>query len=233
VPGSTVDGLGCDLSRMRSVRALAATVTDTHGRLDVLVNNAGTVMFERLITEDGLETTFAVNHLAPFLLTTSLLPVLGASGAGRVTVASDNHEAIKKVPWDDLQGEREYAPLQAYNRTKLMNVWFTGGLARRTVGQGVSAYCVSPGFVRTRLARGARGPFALFIRLAGPFQAGPDKGAATTVHVATAADPGPSGGYCASRPPPGARLPVGTPAARVRSTGVHPGTPVRVATSGP
>lgn len=189
VPGAKIEALECDLSRMAEVRRLASTVVDRHGSLDVLVNNAAVAMFSRELTEDGLETSFAVNHLAPFLLTTSLLPALRTPPESRViTVTSDNHKQVKQVPWDDLQGAREFKPLQAYNRTKLMNVWFTRVLAEEVGGTGITAAAVSPGFVRTGLARNARGPFAVFIRLAAPFQSSPEKGAATTVYVATAPD---------------------------------------------
>lgn len=197
VPGAEVDVLVCDLSRMADVRRLAATVADRHGRLDVLVNNAAVAMFVRELTEDGLETSFAVNHLAPFLLSTSLLPVLRTTPESRViTVTSDNHKQVKHVPWDDLQGEREFKPLQAYNRTKLMNVWFTRVLAEKVAGTGVTTAAVSPGFVRTGLARNARGPFAVFIRLAAPFQSSPARGAETTVYAVSAPEvSGHSGGY--------------------------------------
>jgi NAD(P)-dependent dehydrogenase (short-subunit alcohol dehydrogenase family) len=196
-PGATVEALECDLSRMRSVRRLAATVADRYGRLDVLVNNAAVAMFRRALTEDGLETGFAVNHLAPFLLTTSLLPVLQVPEQARVvTVTSDNHKQVKQVPWDDLQGEREFKPLQAYNRTKLMNVWFTRVLADKVAGSGVTANCLSPGFVKTNLSRHATGPFRVFFTLVRPFQTTPEKAARTVLHVAASPDvSGVNGGY--------------------------------------
>lgn len=199
VPGAKVETLECDLARTNAVRELASTVAERYGRLDVLINNAAVAMFRRELTEDGLETSFAVNHLAPFLLTTSLLPMLRVPAEARViTVTSDNHKRVKQVPWDDLQGEGEFKPLQAYNRTKLMNVWFTRVLAEKVAGTGVSANCLSPGFVRTGLARNARGPFSVFIRLAAPFQSSPEKGAETAVHLASSPEvSGVNSGYFA------------------------------------
>jgi NAD(P)-dependent dehydrogenase (short-subunit alcohol dehydrogenase family) len=202
-PGAKVEALVCDLSRMAAVRDLAAAVSGSYGRLDVLVNNAAVSMFTREVTEDGLETNFAVNHLAPFLLTNSLLPALGVPAESRViTVTSDNHKLVKAVPWDDLQGERSFRPMQAYSRTKLLNVWFTQVLAEKVAGTGITANCLSPGFVRTDLGRHARGPFGLFLRLAAPFQRSPRKGAETAVYLATSPEvSGVTGGYFAkSRP---------------------------------
>lgn len=199
VRGARLEPLTCDLSDMNAVRALAATVAQRHERLDILINNAAVAMFRRELTDDGLEVGFAVNHLAPFLLTTSLLPMLQVPTEARVvTVTSDNHKQVKEVAWDDLQGAVAFKPLQAYNRTKLMNVWFTRILAQKVAGTGVTANCVSPGFVRTGLARNARGPFALFIRLVAPFQSSPEQGAETTVHVAASPDVSSvNGGYFA------------------------------------
>jgi NAD(P)-dependent dehydrogenase (short-subunit alcohol dehydrogenase family) len=185
-PDAQVEVLPCELSRMAEVRELARTVSDSYRGLDVLINNAATAMFTRTVTPDGFETSFAVNHLAPFLLTNSLLGALGVPDEARViTVTSDNHKQVKSVPWDDLQGEHSFKPLQAYNRTKLMNVWFTRVLADKVADTGVTANCLSPGFVRTGLARNARGPFKMFIRLVRPFQSSPQQGATTAVYLAT------------------------------------------------
>ncbi len=160
-PGAQLEVMDCDLARMDDVRRLARTVEESYGRLDVLVNNAGVVNFTRRTTADGYEQTFAVNHLAPFLLTTLLRPALAVPAEARVlTVTSDNHKTIRSVPWDDLQSERGYKPLQVYNRTKLMNIWFTQALACSLADTAITANCASPGFVRTRLARDATGVLA-------------------------------------------------------------------------
>jgi len=188
-PGAQVEVLACDLARMDDVRRLARTVQDSHGRLDVLVNNAGVVNFTRRSTVDGYEHTFAVNHLAPFLLTNLLRPALAVPNEARVlTVTSDNHKTVSSMPWDDLQSEHGYKPLQVYNRTKLMNIWFTKALSTNLANTRITANCLSPGFVRTNLARDATGPFAAFIRLAAPFQSTAETAAHATVYLATSPD---------------------------------------------
>jgi len=196
-PGAQLEVLDCDLAQLEDVRRLAHTVEDSHGRLDVLVNNAGAVNFTRRSTLDGYEQTFAVNHLAPFLLTNLLRAALAVPTEARVlSVTSDNHKTVHSVPWDDLQSEHGYKPLQVYNRTKLMNIWFTQALATSLANTAISANCVSPGFVRTRLARDATGLFAVFIRLAAPFQSSPETAATTLVHLTTAPEmSGQTGGY--------------------------------------
>ncbi len=186
-PGAHLEVLDCDLARLDDVRRLARTVQDSYGRLDVLVNNAGVVNFTRRSTVDGYEHTFAVNHLAPFLLTNLLRPALAVPVEARVlTVTSDNHKTVGSVPWDDLQSEDGYKPLQVYNRSKLLNIWFTQALATSLADTAITANCLSPGFVRTGLARDATGLFAVFIRLAAPFQTAPETAATTLVHLATA-----------------------------------------------
>lgn len=204
VPGAQVEVLECDLSRMSAVRRLAEEVTQRHGRLDVLLNNAAVAMFSWELTEDRLETDFAVNHAAPFLLTNLLLPILRVPDEARViTVTSDNHTAVKDVPWDDLQGRASFKPLTSYNRTKLMNIWFTRILAERLQGSTVTANAVSPGFVRTGLGRNATGPFSFFFRYVAPLiQSSPEKGARTAVHVASSPEvSGVSGRYFAGSAP--------------------------------
>lgn len=194
--------LSCDLSRMHEVRRLADSVRQEHPDLDVVLNHAGAATFQRVITPEGFETAFAVNHLAPYLLTTSLLPILkGRPEARVVTVSSDNHTSVKNIPWDDLYAPADFRPLQNYDRTKLLNVWFTRALARRLEGGPVSAACVSPGFVRTNLARDATGAFAFFIRRIAPlFQSSPAKGADTPVYACTASElSGRNGIYLAGR----------------------------------
>jgi retinol dehydrogenase 12 len=204
VPDAQLDVLPCDLSRMSEVRRLADTVAERYGRLDVLLNNAAVAMFRWELTEDGLETDFAVNHLAPFVLTNRLLPVLKVPDEARViTVTSDNHKGVKQIPWDDLQGAQNFKPLQTYNRTKLMNIWFTRILAERLADSAVTANSVSPGFVRTQLGRNATGGFKFFFRQIAPLiQTTPEKGAQTAITVASAPElSGVSGTYFADSAP--------------------------------
>jgi len=186
-PGAQLEVLDCDLARLDDVRRLARTVQDSYGRLDVLVNNAGVVNFTRRTSVDGYEHTFAVNHLATFLLTNLLRPALAVPAEARVlTVTSDNHKTVRSMPWNDLQSEHGYKPLQVYNRSKLLNIRFTQALATSLADTAITANCASPGFVRTRLARDATGLFAVFIRLAAPFQTSPETATTTLVHLATA-----------------------------------------------
>jgi retinol dehydrogenase-12 len=171
-----------DLSRRGPVRALAAQVQDRHARLDVLVNNAGVATFRPQLTPDGLGVTFATNHLGPFLLTNLLLDLLKKSAPARVvTVSSDRHTQQRSIPWDDLEPGHDCT----YKTSKLLNILFTHELARRLAGTGVTANCLSPGFVRTDLGREATGAFRVFLRLARPFQSNPKAGAQTSVYLAT------------------------------------------------
>jgi retinol dehydrogenase 12 len=181
-PRARVEVLTADLSRLGQVRTLAAQVGDRHDRLDVLVNNAGVAKFHPQLTPDGLGVSFATNHLGPFLLTNLLLDLLSHSAPARVvTVSSDRHKQQRSIPWDDLEPGHDCT----YKASKLLNILFTHELARRLAGTGVTANCLSPGFVRTELGREATGAFRVFLRLARPFQSNPEAGAQTSVYLAT------------------------------------------------
>ena len=150
---SAVEFLVADLSSQAEVRRLANQVKAATGRLDVLVNNAGLIRLEREVTVDGLEMTFALNHLAYFLLTNLLLDTVKASTPARiVSVASAAHQGCK-MNFDDLQGETKYSPWRAYQQSKLANILFTRELARRLEGTGVTANALHPGYVRTQIFR--------------------------------------------------------------------------------
>ena len=187
VPGSGgADGFLADFSDPREVRALAAEVLAAYSRLDVLVNNAGGYWSDRHVSADGLEWTFAVNHLAPFLLTSLLEERLRESAPARiVTVASDAHRA-GRIEFDDLQAERGYAGMRAYAQSKLANILFTRELARRLSGSGVAAYSVHPGTVRTGFAREDAGRlFSLVLRAGALLMKSPEQGAQTSVYAAS------------------------------------------------
>ncbi len=147
--GAEVDVFLADLSSQRDVRALAGQVLAAYARLDVLVNNVGGYWATRHETADGLERTFAVNHLAPFLLTNLLLDRLRASAPARVVTVSSGAQAMGRIDLDDLQGSQGYNGQRAYNQSKLANVMFTYELARRLEGSGVTANALHPGVVRT------------------------------------------------------------------------------------
>jgi len=178
-----------DMSQLDSVRKLAEQIQGRYERLDVLVNNAGVSKQAREVTADGLEMTFATNHLGPFLLTNLLLDQLRGSAPARiVTVSSSVHKQVKEIPWDDLQGAQSFNGLKAYNLSKLMNILFTRELGRRLADQGVTANSLSPGFVHTGLGREVTGGFAVFLKLSRPLQKSPEAGAATSVYLATSPD---------------------------------------------
>ena len=188
-PPVEVDVELLDLADMSSVRAFAA-----HWRapLHLLVNNAGVVMTERSLTVDGYETTLAVNHLAPFLLTHLLRERLLASGPARVVnVASDAHRMVSGFDFDDPMSERKFgfpsfvAGMRVYGMSKLANILFTIELARRLAGTGVTTNAVHPGGVATRLGTNT-GAFGKVITAAlRPFFKTPEQGAATSLYVAT------------------------------------------------
>lgn len=146
-----VDAIAADLAALRHMRQLANTLRQRYDRLDVLINNAGVFMNERRLTEDGLEMTFAVNHLAPFLLTQLLMDSLQAAHDARIiTVSSVAHQRAT-VDFDDLQGERQFDGYRAYALSKLGNILFTYELAERLAGTGITANCLHPGVITTKL----------------------------------------------------------------------------------
>lgn len=186
---SNVSGLVADLSLMAEVRSLAAAFTERYGRLDVLMNNAGAGFSERKLTAEGIEQTFALNHLSYFLLTNLLLDRLKASAPARiVNVASDAHYPAT-MDLDDLQFERRSigrAGFGLYGHSKLANILFTRELARRLEGSGVTATSVNPGMVATGIWGNTGGVFGWLIGTLGPlFMQSPAKGAATQVYLAT------------------------------------------------
>ena len=187
--GGQVDVYVADLSSQAEVRRLAGEVLQRMPRIDVLVNNAGGYWNTRHVTADGLEHTFALNHLAPFLLTCLLLGRLEQSAPARVVTVSSNAQAMGRIDFGDLQGERSYSGARAYNQSKLANVLFTYELARRLPGTSVTANALHPGVVRTSF--GAEDPGRvqrLFVPVMRPFMKSPAQGAATSIHVAS--DPG-------------------------------------------
>ena len=204
--GTEVEPAKLDLSSLDAVRTFAATYTDRHDRLDILINNAGTMAGKRRTTEDGLEWTLAVNHFGPFLLTNLLTPLLIQSAPARViTVSSENHRGAKRgLDFDDLQMTNGYSPSNAYAASKLANILFTVELDRRLGPNGVTARALHPGVVATNFGKDPNSPrwMGLTMTLLKPFLASPDKGAATNVHLATAQpDQLDAGIYWASRKP--------------------------------
>ncbi len=179
-----VDLLLADLSSQQSIRQLAEDFKQCYSQLHVLINNAGMSSLRRRETVDGLEVTFAVNHLAPFLLTNVLLDVIKASAPSRIiNVSSDAHEA-GYIKMDDLQSEKKY--MRAYGQSKLALVLFTYELARRLQGTGVTANCLHPGFVATNFGQNGTGPIGRGVmNLISRFGMSPEEGAKTSIFLAT------------------------------------------------
>jgi retinol dehydrogenase 12 len=188
-----------DLASLEQVRGLAGRLAGLE-RIDVLINNAGLVLGERRITPDGLEHVFALNHLAPFLLTSLLLPKLTASAPARVvTVTSDAHSAAR-LDLSDPNLEHGWDSWRSYANSKLANILFTRELARRLDGTGVTANCAHPGVVRTGFGRESRPLLKLGITIARPFMLSPERGADTIVYLASSPDvAGQTGGYYVKR----------------------------------
>ena len=184
--GGSAEFLQADFSSLHAVRELAAEVRSRYPRLDVLLNNAGGVNAERRLTPDGIEQTFAVNHLATFLLTEELRDLLVASAPARiVTVSSEAHRMLKALDFDNLQGEQSYKGFRAYAISKLANILFTYELDRRLHGTGVTANCLHPGTVRTGIWGAARGVLRLLVLLVQPFMISAERGAQPLIKLAS------------------------------------------------
>lgn len=190
--GGTVDTFVADLSRQSEVRRLAEEVLASLPRLDVLVNNVGGFWATRHLTADGLEHTFALNHLAPYLLTNLLLDRMKQSASSRVVTVSSAAQSGGHIDFDDLQGERDYSGARAYSQSKLANLLFTRELAARLSGTTVTANAVHPGLVSTGF--GADDPSRiqrLLVPLLRPAMKSPAQGATRSIRAAS--DPGLAG----------------------------------------
>ncbi len=195
-----VEFMQADLSSQESIRDLARTFTAKYDQLQVLVNNAGGVFSKRETTVDGLEMTFALDHLAYFLLTELLLPVLERSAPARIVNVSSGAQSTGKIDFDDLQGAKRYSGWRAYSQAKLANVLFTYELARRLQGTGVTANCLHPGFVATGFAQNNSGALQALIKVGQVFAISPEKGAETSVFLASSSlVEGVSGKYFANK----------------------------------
>lgn len=203
--GATVVTLGrdarntivCNLASLASIRDAAARISAQYPRIQLLINNAGVQRLHRTLTVDGIEETFAVNHLAPFLLTRLLLPNLSAGSPARVASVSSSLARWGSIDFADLQGEQRYNGTRAYLQSKLANIMFTGSLAERLRGSGVSAVCVYPGLVATDLLRERWWWRARWLRpLWRTLFLSPNEAARRVVGSATAALPEPGTLFC-------------------------------------
>jgi NAD(P)-dependent dehydrogenase (short-subunit alcohol dehydrogenase family) len=175
----------CDLSSLANVRRLASDFISDHSRLDVLINNAGAINGKRIHSQDGYELTFAVNHLAHFLLTNLLLDVLKKCSPSRVVVTSSAAASMSHMHFDNLMLNRNYTAFKAYSQSKLANQLFTFELARQLHQTGVTANCFNPGVVRTGFAMNNKNAFRVGMALFRPFMISAKKAAETSIYLAS------------------------------------------------
>ena len=179
-----------DLLRLAEMKRVAAEIADREQRIDVLINNAGAMFAKRRLTEDGLERTFALNHMAYFVMTAGLRERLLASGPARIiNTASAAHQGAT-LDFDDLQSAKSFGARKAYGQSKLCNILFTRELARRLQGTGVTANCLHPGFVATRFGDQSGGLISGLVWFAKFFAISPAKGAETIIYLASSPDVG-------------------------------------------
>jgi retinol dehydrogenase 12 len=186
VPHAKLELMLADLSSMASIRQLATNVTAKYASLDVLVNNAGAFYSDRRVSKDGLEMTFALNHIGYFLLTNLLLETLKRTKNSRIVSVSSGAHMSGKINFDDLQLEQKFSGWNAYCSSKLMNVLFTKELSRRLAGTGVTVNCLHPGFVNTGFAGDAKDLIGRALNFVKNFAAiTPDKGAETMIYLSS------------------------------------------------
>ena len=197
-----IDTFEADLSAQAQVRRVAAEVQEQYPRLDVLVNNVGGLWAHRHVTSDGLELTFALNHLAPFLLTSLLVGRMVAAGRGRIVTVTSSAESFGRIDFDDLQSTKSYSGQRAYNQSKLANVLFTYELARRLNGTTVTVNAVHPGVTNTSFGVADQPRSYSMSWMARPFMRSPERGADSVVWAASSSElDGVTGGYFHDRRP--------------------------------
>jgi NAD(P)-dependent dehydrogenase (short-subunit alcohol dehydrogenase family) len=189
-----------DLSSIAETRKVGAGIAASEPRIDVLINNAGALFSNRRVTPEGVELTFALNHLSYFVLTEALRERLIASAPARIVSTSSTAHQGAKLDFNDLQSANGYGGLKVYGRSKLANILFTRELARRLAGTSVTANCLHPGVVKTRFGESSGGFAGLLIPFLRPFFISPEAGADTIVYLASSPDVvGMTGGYFAKR----------------------------------
>lgn len=183
-----------DLTLLSEQKRVAEQIAASEPEIDILINNAGALFTTRQVTAEGLEKTFALNHMSYFTVTNILLPKLKAGGR-IVSTASDAHKG-NRLNFDDLQSEKSYSSFGVYGRSKLMNILFTRELAKRLAGTGITANCLHPGVVATRFGHEGSGLMSGLIKIAQNFALTPEQGAQTIIYLASSPDvEGKSGGY--------------------------------------
>ena len=175
-----------DLSKIREMKRVASEIAAAEPKIDVLVNNAGAMFGTRRVTEDGLEMTFATNHMSYFVLSNILKERMGPGGR-IVSTASDAHKGAR-LDFEDLQSAKSYSAFGVYGRSKLCNILFTRELARRLGDTGITANCLHPGFVATRFGSQSGGILSIVIGAAKNFALTPEQGAETIIYLASSSD---------------------------------------------
>lgn len=196
-----IDLMLCDVASQESIKAFGAAFRQNYDRIDVLINNAGGIFGKKQLSPEGLEYTFALNHLGYFLVTHELLDLVRAGETKRIiNVSSLAHKLVLKIDWDNLQGEKSYGQLYNYGLSKLFNIWFTQELSNRLSSEGITVNCLHPGTVNTGFGSTAAGFFKRLVNLGARFLLPPNKGAATSVYLASSSDvQGISGHYFSNR----------------------------------
>jgi NAD(P)-dependent dehydrogenase (short-subunit alcohol dehydrogenase family) len=182
---SAVELMVADLSTQAQVRQLASEIQHRFTRLDILINNAGALFAKRQLSEDGIEMTFALNHLAYFLLTNLLLDLLKAADSARIINVSSEAHRHGRLDFLDLQGQHRYSGWRAYSRSKLANILFTYELVRRLEGTGIQANALHPGFVATNFGRNNRSITTVLFRILQLAAISPEEGAQTIIYLAS------------------------------------------------
>lgn len=186
---STIDLLLCDFASQASIHEMTEQFNRDYPRLDVLVNNAGLINMSRQETVDGLEATFAINHLGYFMNTLLLMESLTKGSAVRVVNVSSGAHRGAKINFDDLMGKESYSGFRAYGQSKLANILFTYELDRRLAGSGITTNALHPGFVATGFAKNNGGLMRGIMRIIGKVAArNPEQGAATSIYLASSPD---------------------------------------------
>jgi NAD(P)-dependent dehydrogenase (short-subunit alcohol dehydrogenase family) len=177
-----------DLSLVSQTEQAGRAIAAQNRQIDVLINNAGSIFARRQVTSEGLERTFATNHMAYFVLTQCLLEPLAAAPGARIVNTASRAHAAASLALDDLQSERHYRAFPVYGRSKLCNILFTRTLARKTAAAGITANCLHPGFVSTGFGDQTGGWLAAAIGIAKRFAISAEAGADTIIYLASAAD---------------------------------------------
>jgi NAD(P)-dependent dehydrogenase (short-subunit alcohol dehydrogenase family) len=183
-----VEALAADFSTQSDVHRLATEFRRRHDRLDILVNNAGAIFPVRTTTVDGYESNWAVNHMAPALLTLELVDLVKAAPGSRIVNVSSSSHVGAKLEFDDLQSERGYGALRNYGRSKLAALLFSYALANRLDGSGVTLNCLHPGAVASDIGRNFKGGLRLLMMLMKPFLLSSEQGALTSIYVASTSE---------------------------------------------